>query len=61
MATIKEVVASLPTLFKPDKAKGWNRVILFDLAGEEPSKWTLIIQDGKATVEVVWCGARNGR
>ncbi len=51
MTTIKEVIESLPTLFKPEKAKGWNRVILFDLAGEEPSKWTLIIQDGKATVE----------
>lgn len=51
MTTIKEVIESLPILFKPEKAKGWNRVILFDLAGEEPSKWTLTIQDGKATVE----------
>jgi putative sterol carrier protein len=51
MPTIKEVIFSLPTIFKPEKAKGWNRVILFDLAGEEPSKWTLTIQDGKATVE----------
>jgi putative sterol carrier protein len=51
MATIKEVMLSLPSLFKPEKAKGWNRVILFDLAGEEPCKWTLTIQDGKATME----------
>lgn len=51
MVTISEVMASLPTLFKPEKAKGWNRVILFDLAGEEPGKWTLTIQDGTATVE----------
>lgn len=51
MPTIKEVMLSLPTIFKPEKAKGWNRVILFDLGGEEPSKWTLTIQDGKATVE----------
>jgi putative sterol carrier protein len=51
MPAIKEVMLSLPTLFKPEKAKGWNRVILFDLEGQEPSKWTLIVQDGKATVE----------
>jgi putative sterol carrier protein len=51
MPTIKEVIFSLPTLFKPEKAKGWNRVILFDLKGQEPSKFTLTIQDGKATVE----------
>jgi putative sterol carrier protein len=51
MATIKEVIESLPGIFRPEKAKGWNRVILFDLAGEEPSKWTLTIQDGVATVE----------
>lgn len=51
MPTIKEVVFSLPTLFRPEKAKGWNRVILFDLRGQEPSKFTLTIQDGKATIE----------
>jgi putative sterol carrier protein len=51
MPTIKEVMLSLPILFKPEKAKGWNRVILFDLEGQEPSKWTLIVQDGTAAVE----------
>lgn len=51
MTPVTEVMNSLPTIFKPEKAKGWNRVILFDLAGQEPSKWTLTIQDGKATVE----------
>lgn len=50
MATIREVMESLPKIFKPEKAKGWNRVILFDLGGVEPSKWTLKIQDGVATV-----------
>lgn len=52
MATIQEVMENLPNIFKPEKAKGWNRVILFDLGGEEPSKWTLIIQDGVAKIEV---------
>ena len=51
MATIREVMENLPNLFKPEKAKGWNRVILFDLQGQEPSQWTLTIQDGVATVE----------
>jgi putative sterol carrier protein len=51
MPTIKEVIMNLPTLFKPEKAKGWNRVILFDLQGQEPSKWTITVQNGTATVE----------
>mgnify|MGYP006877897473 FL=1 len=38
MATIKEVIHNLPNIFKPEKAKGWNRIILFDLQGEEPSQ-----------------------
>lgn len=51
MPAIKEVIESLPSIFKPEKAKGWNRVILFDLGGAEPSKWTLTIDHGVATVE----------
>lgn len=51
MATIKEVIHNLPNIFKPEKAKGWNRIILFDLQGEEPSQWTLTIENGSASVE----------
>ena len=51
MATIKEVIHNLPNIFKPEKAKGWNRIILFDLQGEEPSQWTLTIENGAASVE----------
>lgn len=51
MSVIKDVMMSLPGLFRPEKAKGWNRVILFDMIGQEPSKWTLTIQDGAASVE----------
>jgi putative sterol carrier protein len=51
MPTISEVMATLPILFRPEKAKGWNRVIQFNLGGQEPSKWTLTIQDGTATIE----------
>ena len=51
MPTIDETMNNLPNLFRPEKAKGWNRVILFDLQGQEPSKWTLTVQDGTATIE----------
>ncbi|WP_299029745.1 SCP2 sterol-binding domain-containing protein [uncultured Thermanaerothrix sp.] len=51
MPSIRDVVMNLPNIFKAEKAKGWNRVILLDLGGEEPSKWTLTIQDGVLTVE----------
>jgi hypothetical protein len=51
MPAIDEVMRNLPNIFKPEKAKGWNRVILFDLEGNEPSKWTLTIENCQATVE----------
>jgi putative sterol carrier protein len=51
MATIAEVMHTLPVIFKPEKAKGWNRIILFDLGGAEPSKWTLTIQNCQAVIE----------
>jgi len=51
MSKIAEVVNTLPSIFKPEKAKGWNRVILFDLQGQEPSKWTITILNGTCTVE----------
>jgi putative sterol carrier protein len=51
MPSIHDVIQTLPALFKPEKAKGWNRVILFDLAGQEPCKYTLTVQDGAAAIE----------
>jgi len=51
MGRTENVVMSLPGIFKPEKAKGWNRVILFDLQGEEPSQWTLVIENGVCTAE----------
>jgi putative sterol carrier protein len=51
MTAISDVMNTLPSLFRPEKAKGWNRVILFDLGGQEPSKWTLTVENGTATVE----------
>jgi len=51
MSRIADVVKTLPAIFKPEKAKGWNRTILFDLTGEEPSKWTITVENGTCTVE----------
>ncbi len=51
MSKVADVIKTLPAIFKPEKAKGWNRVILFDLAGDEPSKWTVTIENGACTVE----------
>jgi putative sterol carrier protein len=34
-----------------EKIEGLNTVILFDLSGEGGGKWTLKLEDGKATVE----------
>lgn len=51
MSNIENVINTLPSIFKPEKAKGWNRVILFDLQGAEPSQWTLTVENGACTVE----------
>ncbi len=51
MSRVADVVNTLPSIFKPEKAKGWNRVILFDLQGEEPSKWTVTIENGTCTIQ----------
>jgi putative sterol carrier protein len=51
MENIQTVMLGLPDIFNGNKAKGWNRVILFDLVGEEPSKWTLTVADGSVKIE----------
>jgi putative sterol carrier protein len=38
----------LPTLFIPDKAKGWNRVVQVTL--EDDGEWILEIKDQKLTI-----------
>lgn len=57
MSKIHTILFDLPKLFQADKAKGWNRVIVFELTGEEPCVITavinnqvLVVHDGQPTV-----------
>lgn len=50
MSKIREVMMGLPDIFDSARAKGWNRVIEFRLGGEEPSTWTMIIENQQCTV-----------
>ncbi len=56
MSKIGTVLMQLPQMFVSEKAKGWNRVIAFELTGEEPGSYTavinnqtLVIHEGKPT------------
>lgn len=58
MSKIGSVLMELPTMFVSEKAKGWNRVIAFELTGEEPGFYTAVINnqvlsvhEGKPTAE----------
>jgi NAD(P)-dependent dehydrogenase (short-subunit alcohol dehydrogenase family)/acyl dehydratase len=39
----------MPKVFRPDRAKGWNAVLQFDIQGGTP--WTITIQDGVCTTQ----------
>ena len=45
MSKISEVIYNLPNMFKKDKAKGWDRCIVFELSGEEPGIYTAVIKN----------------
>ncbi|MCK7486308.1 MAG: hypothetical protein MZU97_12715 [Bacillus subtilis] len=45
MSKIGTVLMGLPQLFMQDKAKGWNRVIAFELTGDEPGSYTAVINN----------------
>ncbi len=50
MSKIQQVLFDLPKLFVKEKAKGWDRVIVFDLSGEEPTVITAVIKGQELTV-----------
>jgi|GEM_PF-774085 len=50
MSKIGSVLQGLPNIFMHDKAKGWNRVIVFELTGEEPVVYTAAINNQILTV-----------
>lgn len=50
MAAIKEVIEGLPNLFVKEKAKGWDRVIEFQLTGDEPCTYTAVIKSQEINI-----------
>lgn len=50
MSKINEVLFGLPNLFVKEKAKGWDRVIVFELTGDEPTLITAVIKNQELTV-----------
>jgi putative sterol carrier protein len=49
--TIEELFEKLPSAFLPEKAGDMDTVIQFELTGDEPGDWAVIIKDGTAKVE----------
>ena len=48
--TAKQVLATLSESADPEKLRGMDTTILFDLSGEENEQWTVTIQDGEIDV-----------
>jgi len=49
-ATVQEMMAGLPAMFRADKAVDVNARVQFNLSGEEGGTWTVIIADGQCSV-----------
>lgn len=48
--TAKEILLTLPSRFKADKAEGINTVIHFDVAGDRGGKFTVTVKDKTCTI-----------
>ena len=51
MTTPADIFAKTPQNFNADKAGNMNAAVAFDLAGESGGQWTVVINNGSATVE----------
>ncbi len=49
--TAKQALAALSESADPDKLRGMDSTILFDLSGEESEQWTVTIKDGEVDVD----------
>ena len=47
----KDIVASLPTRFKAEKADGINSVFHFDISGPNGGQWTVTVKDNTCSVD----------
>jgi putative sterol carrier protein len=50
MTTVREIFQNMPNTFLPEKAKGVNAVIQFDITGDGGGQWHAVVDDGKLTV-----------
>jgi putative sterol carrier protein len=48
--TAVEAIEALPSAFQPDKAKGMDATLQFELTGEGGGAWVAKIADGQCTV-----------
>jgi putative sterol carrier protein len=48
--TARESIETMPTVFRPERARRVNAVIQFKLSGEGGGNWYVTIKDGKCTV-----------
>jgi NAD+ synthase len=48
--TARQLIEELPQYFRPDRARGANAVIQFQLSGEDGGNWYAVIKDGTCTV-----------
>lgn len=56
---IKELFASIPSRFRPEKAEGINLLFHFDLGGDEPVQYSVTIKDNQCSVNEGLLGQPN--
>jgi hypothetical protein len=54
--TAREIIASLPTRFRAEKAENYETLIHYDISGEQGGKFTIEIKAGKCKVTEGWYG-----
>jgi putative sterol carrier protein len=47
---VKEIVDAMPERFNPEAAAGLDAVFQFDISGDEPGQWYLVVKDQKCQV-----------
>ena len=51
MPTIGEQIKSMAAKFKPDQAKGWDRILQITITGQGGGTWSFIIKDQKCVIK----------
>ncbi|TAE17101.1 MAG: acyl-CoA dehydrogenase [Bacteroidetes bacterium] len=56
LPTAREIIASLPARFRPEKAGEQTIIVHYDITGEQGGKFTIRIEAGKCSVGEGWVG-----